>query len=269
MFENISWIPLLLAFGWCVYRAVEFAAVYLRAQKDYLPTWLESGQCPKKTLLLVIAHPDDECMFFGPSVHAFTQAGWSISVLCVTAGVEIRRKELESSCKVMGIESVRIIGDHQRFPDSMTSSWDTIALAHELLSSSEGMKEYGAVMTFDPEGISGHINHRQVCMAVRTALGLLPLKAHVPVLMELESLPLAIKYSGIISLVCEAVRMAISLEDEGSVLVATLSFRQSWSYVVGAMRCHQSQLLWFRWLYLAASRYALINSLRIKTPKED
>ena len=38
-------------------------------------------------VLLVIAHPDDECMFFGPSVQHFQEAGFSVHLLSLSTGV--------------------------------------------------------------------------------------------------------------------------------------------------------------------------------------
>lgn len=37
-------------------------------------------------LLLAIAHPDDESMFFVPTVRAFIAAGWRVSIACLSNG---------------------------------------------------------------------------------------------------------------------------------------------------------------------------------------
>lgn len=36
--------------------------------------------------LLIVAHPDDECMFFGPSLAQLQSSGWQLSVLCLSTG---------------------------------------------------------------------------------------------------------------------------------------------------------------------------------------
>ncbi|XP_073902879.1 N-acetylglucosaminyl-phosphatidylinositol de-N-acetylase isoform X8 [Castor canadensis] len=60
--------------------------------------------------LLVIAHPDDEAMFFAPTVLGLVRLKHQVSLLCFSAGNyynqgEIRKKELLQSCDVLGIPS--------------------------------------------------------------------------------------------------------------------------------------------------------------------
>lgn len=43
------------------------------------------NNCPKHTLILT-AHPDDECMFFAPTVISLASNGCNISALCLSAG---------------------------------------------------------------------------------------------------------------------------------------------------------------------------------------
>ncbi len=39
-----------------------------------------------KRALLVIAHPDDESLFFVPSVRSLVQDGWEVGMLCLSNG---------------------------------------------------------------------------------------------------------------------------------------------------------------------------------------
>ena len=39
--------------------------------------------------LIVTAHPDDEAMFFAPTVQALAKAGWDVSALCLSTGEPI------------------------------------------------------------------------------------------------------------------------------------------------------------------------------------
>jgi hypothetical protein len=40
----------------------------------------------KKTALVLTAHPDDEAMFFTPTILALVAAGWEVSALCLSTG---------------------------------------------------------------------------------------------------------------------------------------------------------------------------------------
>nr|XP_054367007.1 N-acetylglucosaminyl-phosphatidylinositol de-N-acetylase isoform X5 [Mirounga angustirostris] len=64
--------------------------------------------------LLVIAHPDDEAMFFAPTVLGLARLRHRLSLLCFSAGNyynqgEVRKKELLQSCDVLGIPSSSIM----------------------------------------------------------------------------------------------------------------------------------------------------------------
>ncbi|ERE67760.1 N-acetylglucosaminyl-phosphatidylinositolde-N-acetylase-like protein [Cricetulus griseus] len=63
--------------------------------------------------LLVIAHPDDEAMFFAPTVLGLARLELRVFLLCFSAGNyynqgEIRKKELLQSCDVLGIPPSRV-----------------------------------------------------------------------------------------------------------------------------------------------------------------
>lgn len=40
----------------------------------------------KDIILLVIAHPDDECMFFAPTILNLLKEGYTVYLLCLSAG---------------------------------------------------------------------------------------------------------------------------------------------------------------------------------------
>ena len=60
----------------------------------------------KHNMLYVIAHPDDEAMFFVPSIIALGKHN-NLHMLCLSNGNadglgRVREKELEASCKYLG-----------------------------------------------------------------------------------------------------------------------------------------------------------------------
>ncbi|KAF4188309.1 hypothetical protein CNMCM7927_001982 [Aspergillus lentulus] len=147
-----------------------------------------------KRICLLIAHPDDEAMFFSPTVLALTkpELGNHVKILCLSSGDadglgHIRKKELQQSAKHLGLRAesdVFIVDDPARFPDSMTATWSesdvssllASAFAPDLASQSQssaarkrGAGTTGAptatidvLITFDKDGISNHPNHRSL-----------------------------------------------------------------------------------------------------------
>ncbi|CAK7317405.1 N-acetylglucosaminyl-phosphatidylinositol de-N-acetylase isoform X2 [Canis lupus baileyi] len=206
--------------------------------------------------LLVIAHPDDEAMFFAPTVLGLARLGHRLSLLCFSAGNfynqgEIRKKELLQSCDVLGIppSSIMII-DNRDFPDDPSVQWDTERVASILLQHIE-MNSINLVVTFDEGGVSGHSNHIALYAAMRTlhSEGRLPKGCSV---LTLQSVNVLRKYISLLDL-------PFTLLRRQDVLFVLTS--KEVAQAKRAMSCHHSQLLWFRRLYVLFSRYMRINSL--------
>ncbi|XP_010275009.1 PREDICTED: N-acetylglucosaminyl-phosphatidylinositol de-N-acetylase isoform X3 [Nelumbo nucifera] len=94
------------------------------------------GFTQKKNILLVIAHPDDESMFFCPTILYFMSRGYNFHILCMSTGNadgkgNIRKEELYQACLVLKIprHQVKII-DHPDLQDGFEVMW-----SHSLLSS--------------------------------------------------------------------------------------------------------------------------------------
>ncbi|NWS07712.1 PIGL acetylase, partial [Motacilla alba] len=80
---------------------------------------------------------------------------------------EIRKKELEQSCCVLGIPASDVtVIDHRDLPDDPAVEWDTQLLATLVLEHIE-TKNINLVVTFDAGGVSGHANHISLYNAVR------------------------------------------------------------------------------------------------------
>ncbi|KAL3150391.1 hypothetical protein ABBQ32_000230 [Trebouxia sp. C0010 RCD-2024] len=82
--------------------------------------WTQSRLPQASRAMLVIAHPDDETMFFTPTIQALIQQGCSVVILCLSIGDHsglgrVRRKELLAACCTLGIEHRHIvIVDHPK-----------------------------------------------------------------------------------------------------------------------------------------------------------
>ncbi|KAM4760156.1 N-acetylglucosaminyl-phosphatidylinositol de-N-acetylase isoform 12-T14 [Cyanocitta cristata] len=146
----------------------------------------------------------------------------------------------------------RTAPESRDLPDSPAVEWDTQLLA-TLVLKHIAAKNINLVVTFDAGGVSGHANHISLHTAVRYlhSEGKLPEGCRVLVL---ESVNLFRKYISFLDVLisCLLPRDALFILTE-----------EETEQAKRAMRCHRSQLLWFRQLYLLFSRYLVVNSLRL------
>lgn len=122
----------------------------------------------KNRIVAIFAHPDDEA--FGPSGTIAKLAEKNeIYLLCATKGEagkgnqkklgETRWQELLESAKILGIRKVFFLG----FLDGTLSN----SLYHKLAQKiEEKIIEFkpSVIITFEPRGVSGHIDHITVSM---------------------------------------------------------------------------------------------------------
>ncbi|KAJ1718377.1 hypothetical protein LPJ61_006661, partial [Coemansia biformis] len=245
-------IPVLLA------SALAYIALCVRPQlveRSVVPPEKRTKQ--RKHVLFVTAHPDDECMFFSPTLASLARrSDTAISLLCLTKGDhdgmgDVRKKELVKAAVSYGMtpDSV-IIVDDPNLPDDPKKAWN-IALVAKTVEAVVVAGDVDAVFTFDRQGVSGHQNHIAAYMGVKhMALTAQRFKLHPINVYALESVGLVRKYASIIDTVFSLGMMAAA--KDGLMFVADIP---AYSMGVQAMAMHESQLVWFRKLYLAFSRY--------------
>ncbi|RKP28144.1 putative deacetylase LmbE-like domain-containing protein [Syncephalis pseudoplumigaleata] len=241
------------------------AALYLRIAYKHpkLPvTFLRNdrGVEEKTRVLLVTAHPDDECMFFAPTILALGRLPEiELHLLCVTKGDhegqgEQRMRELERSCAVLGIDIANVVVlDHPDFQDSPNARWNT-ALLGRLIEEHVVRHRIARLITFDWRGISGHLNHIALERSVRSV--------NLPTY-TLATVSLLRKYSAMLDIMFSVplryvIGASLEREDDKLLFVASL---EDYRRGVQAMREHTSQFIWFRQLYVVFSRYMYINVL--------
>lgn len=205
--------------------------------------------------LLVTAHPDDESMFFGPTILELRRRNCRIFLLCLSEGnfdrkAEQRRQELWDASESLGIkpEDITLL-NATHLQDDPALEWKTVTIANQILKHLEAL-DADVLITFDKEGVSGHPNHCAIYYATASLClsGLIPNKCKV---LTLESINLCRKYISVLDL-------PITLLLSTNWAVLNWASRHA---VQNAMRLHRSQLVWFRKLYIVFSRYMVINSL--------
>lgn len=217
-----------------------------------------------RNVLLVIAHPDDESMFFSPTLLFLASQKHNLHVLCFSTGNadgmgEIRKNELFRACVMLQVPHQNInILDHPDLQDGFGRSWD-----HKLLAAMIGNQiktwEINMIITFDRYGVSGHCNHCDVHYGTRKFLSESSTESIEA--LQLVSTSIFRKYSGPLDIWLS--------------LLYTIFYprRQSFCLVNAhprrcflAMAEHESQWVWFRRLFVLFSSYSYINVLKKMTP---
>ncbi|KAF9908263.1 hypothetical protein EC991_010103 [Linnemannia zychae] len=247
------------------------------------------------SILLAIAHPDDEAMFFGPTLAELSRPehGNTIHVLCMSSGNhdglgEIRKKELVASCKMFGIRESRVtVLDREEMQDGPNNLWDP-SLVGDQMNLYAKKHNIETLITFDDKGISGHSNHIALYVGLTYFIQTFKERTPVKTCYVLKSVSLLRKYIAILDLPItmlktEALMPLVSqmMGLGGAAQLAggaTSSVRnramirpQELLYVSAptavfqaktAMEKHESQMVWFRKIYVVVSRYMYANELR-------
>lgn len=145
-----------------------------------------------KHILVVLPHPDDEAFGASGTLAMHVQSGTQVTYACLTLGEmgrnmgippfanrvtlpEIRKKELEDSCRAIGIQDLRMLGFHDKmleFEEQELLDEQIDALLQELHPS--------LIITFYP-GYSVHPDHDACGAAVIRTVGKLAKEERSPV----------------------------------------------------------------------------------------
>lgn len=117
-------------------------------------------------LLAIFAHPDDESFAVGGTLARYAAEGAKVSLLCATRGeagikgmapeeaARVRKQELRAACAMLGVKEVRFLG----YCDGELAKADPAEVTARM---AQAMRELHpqVVITFGPDGISGHPDH--------------------------------------------------------------------------------------------------------------
>ena len=206
--------------------------------------------------LIVTAHPDDECMFFAPTILSLSNnVHQNLYILCLSNGNYYglgskRQSEFFASLRILGIPKEHcLLINNPKLQDGPDNSWD-IEVILETIRKTVQIFEIKSILTFDSYGVSGHNNHCAIARAICTDNASL---SNTNVLF-LETVNICRKYLGIFDLLC------VLCKSDSSITFTTNLSGVIKCYL--AMYSHQSQLTWFRILYILSSRYVYINQFR-------
>ncbi|TID30014.1 hypothetical protein CANINC_001383 [Pichia inconspicua] len=230
-----------------------------------------SNDLINKHILIFTAHPDDESMFFAPTITELTKENYNnhFHIVCLSNGGmnglgHIREKELQRAAKLFGVTSAKTLD----YEDNINSMWDTTSVANTISNEVETLKNnYNiddhliVLITFDKEGISQHPNHKSLYN------GLVEFKKSSAITTyALVSWNMLHKYSGLLITDVQLVMINIAKKlnwdkpSEGNVII--FSDLNTIFLNLSAMSwAHYSQIVWFRWIWILISRYMNANEL--------
>lgn len=272
--RGLRWIVRLSVLAVVVPLFLQWLVAYLVGNDArILPPQLVNAKNP----LIVTAHPDDECLFFAPSILGVLDRnkGAMGGLLVMSTGNnygkgETRTQELIESCKALGIYFQRCIAiDHPDLQDNPTRWWNT-DLIENFVHEHVRKWEVDAIITFDEGGVSGHINHRAVSAAVTHYVATNP---QAPVAYTLTTTSLIRKYTFLGDLpltvlpflwrIIEALSYPVTTADPKEGGIALIA--NTWHRYLATRRAfaqHGSQYSWDRYLYMIMSRYVWFNDLK-------
>lgn len=238
------------------------------------------NQLQNKNIQVLIAHPDDEVMFFSPSIIELTKPKYHnhVSLTCLSVGNDqglgqIRNDELVRSLNILGIKDYEIIDDETKFKDSMELEWDAQEVNNYISEDTD------VILTFDEFGISNHPNHKSLyngaILSNKTIFALKSWRSSEKYSSTLyTNIQIFIRIINFISHLALSHLSSYQLKDFlPTALLEKLHltlhqnvhiFADLPSTILGiaAMsNAHHTQMVWFRWGWLILSRYGNANEL--------
>ncbi|KAA1129658.1 N-acetylglucosaminyl-phosphatidylinositol de-N-acetylase [Puccinia graminis f. sp. tritici] len=196
--------------------------------------WVSPNVTRAERILLVVAHPDDECLFFSPTllnllsprlVNRTTPTTWNTSssrlpdhseprmnsstqptlasprahILSLSSGnaegLGIKRaREMRASCWAFGIRSSSCIVLDHPNLPDSKSVWWPEDMINEFVWVYVDLWNIDLIITFDHHGVSGHPNHRAIASALSRSVHTDP---KFPTTMMLRSPGIIEKYSSL------------------------------------------------------------------------
>ncbi|HRQ37017.1 MAG TPA: PIG-L family deacetylase [Chloroflexota bacterium] len=187
-----------------------------------------------KRLLVILAHPDDESFPLGGTLARYAAEDVAVTLVCATKGeagiaghsaaatAVIREQELQAAAHMLGVSDLRFLGyldGHVGEVNEETAVTQLITLLQEI--------QPHAVITFGPDGISGHPDHLAVHRLVTAAFDRAGLESHLYYIAPSEATH---QGCGVIPSQ-EGISGPVAAIDVGDYLVTK----------VRAMQCHASQ----------------------------
>ncbi|CCH59171.1 hypothetical protein TBLA_0B03300 [Henningerozyma blattae CBS 6284] len=262
------------------------------------------------SLSLIIAHPDDEIMFFSPTLlqlNNYLEKDIMFNVVCLSQGLDStgsfkdpqRVHELNDSLNLLFNRGSN--NEHNRnfkliqldYTDGMKEIWNMDLIVDDLLQNLNFTDNgINLLLTFDKSGVSNHKNHLACNEAVTKLLKYSnPDSNLIGIFLNSHSKNFFLKYSFFVSKLFTIIKLKFfrSISLFYSFCFPNSDFLQSYQiishydlntktnlsftffnpfakYMLSystMLNAHESQMVWFRYLWWIFSRFAFINDLTI------
>jgi N-acetylglucosaminylphosphatidylinositol deacetylase len=213
-----------------------------------------------KYALFIIAHPDDEIMFFSPTLINLQEISKvqpiNIHILCLTNGNFynqglIREQEMKNVLDKLNITKYKIVNS-DKFIDSMTTKYSLDDVSNEIDAyiKSQNDESLSLIFSFDHKGVTKHPNH------ISCNEGLINyLKVNKSNFIKEDiSIYLLDTYIFPIQYFTQLLVMFLYYVNPYG------SFTCSPRKIYNIMSCYVSQMTWFRKLHILFSAYSYINT---------
>ncbi|KAK2196521.1 bifunctional N-acetylglucosaminyl phosphatidylinositol deacetylase-related/putative deacetylase LmbE-like domain superfamily/N-acetylglucosaminyl-phosphatidylinositol de-N-acetylase [Babesia duncani] len=205
----------------------------------------------KGNIGFVLAHPDDESMFFTPTLEMLNELRRSprhshvqVHLLSLSNGNyygrgERRVEELQLVCKRYNVQCTNVDSPKLQDGDVYWSIEECQARISEFINKNK----ITLVFTFDEKGVSGHANHITTCIAVRNLVNKENIPLHV---WNLETPNILFKYMGILNAIMHITSRCV------------IKFAPFHLY--SNMTLHASQMRWHVPFWSFLSSFAYVNN---------
>ncbi len=125
----------------------------------------------KRSLLMIGAHPDDETTL-APLLVKYARGGHDVHLVSITSGQkgvrphyglaagdalgDIRAEELRCSARTLGVHEPWLLGFQDQGIAPLEAFWEAMGRIREVVNETRP----DVIVTFGPDGITGHVDHR-------------------------------------------------------------------------------------------------------------
>jgi N-acetylglucosaminylphosphatidylinositol deacetylase len=116
-----------------------------------------------KTVLLIIAHPNDEIMYFTPTIKKLINLGITLKILCLSNGNnekidDIRTEEFKKVSKIIKLEDNSILNIPE-LKDDINQFWNENIVSEKIDDFLKKNNDIQTILTFNEDGVTKHPNH--------------------------------------------------------------------------------------------------------------